>query len=236
MHYMSKLISFTVIFVLLLCNCYSQQNITVVCFGNSTTAFRRGVQKVYSIRLHEKLDSIGIKNQVVNSGVGSSHTGSIKDNDFAKVIHALDRFDTAVLKYHADWITINFGLNDAYQDNGPNTMGRIPLKNYKKNIKYFIREVRKQGGKVILLTPNPQTSTYEEFRRENVRKYAEAIREIAKCKKTYLIDSWKLFYDWGKGRPDNIDSLFQDKLHPNDGGHELIAEAIVEIIKKNTAN
>lgn len=213
---------------------YSQKPITIVCFGNSTTAFRKGVNKVYSVRLHEKLDSAGISNHVINSGVGSSHTGSIKDNAVAKVVHAMDRFDTAVLKHHADWVTINFGLNDAYQDKGQGTPGRIPLKNYKKNIRHFIKNVRKQGSKVILLTPNPQTSTYEEFRRQNVKTYAEAIKKIAKCKNTYLIDTWKLFYDWGKDKPGNIDSLFQDKLHPNDGGHELVAQAIFEIIKTHT--
>ena len=202
------------------CSSYSQREITVVCFGNSTTAFRKGVNKVYSVRLHEKLDSADIKNRVINSGVGSSHTGSIKDNDFAKVVHAMDRFDTTVLKHHPDWVTINFGLNDAYQDRGEGTRSRIPLKNYKKNIKYFIRKIKRQGGRIILLTPNPQTSKYEEFRRQQVKKYAEAVRKIAKCKNTYFMDSWKLFYNWGKGKPGNIDSLFQDRLHPNDGGHE----------------
>lgn len=190
------------------------------------------MKKVYSVRLHEKLDSAQIKNCVINSGVGSSHTGSIKDNDFAKVVHGMDRFDTAVLKHHPDWVTINFGLNDAYQDGGEGSRSRIPLKNYKKNIKYFTRKIKRQGGKIILLTPNPQTSTYEKFRSEQVKKYADAARKIAKQKNIYFIDSWKLFYDWGKTQPDNIDSLFLDKLHPNDAGHELLAAAIYKIISQ----
>lgn len=228
---MNKILAL-LIFIFACINSYGQKQITIVCFGNSTTAFRKGVNKVYSVRLHEKLDSTGIANRVINSGVGSSHTGSIKDNDFAKVVHAMDRFDTAVLRHHADWVTINFGLNDAYQDGGEGTPSRIPLKDYKKNIKYFIRKTKRQGSKIILLTPNPQTSTYEEFRRQQVKKYADALIKIAKCKNTYLIDTWKLFYDWGKDKPGNIDSLFQDKLHPNDAGHELVAQAVFEIIRK----
>lgn len=131
----------------------TRRPVTIVTFGNSTTARRSGVQKVYAQRLHEKLDSAGIANRVINSGVPSSHTGSIKDNSFAKVVHAMDRFDTAVLKYHPDWVTINFGLNDAYQDKGRHTPSRIPLKQYKKNITYFITRIQKQGGRVVLLTP-----------------------------------------------------------------------------------
>lgn len=206
------------------------KELTIVCFGNSTTAYRKNIKKVYSIRLHEMLDSAGIKNKVFNSGVGSSHTGSIKDNSFAKVVHAMDRFDTTVLKHHPDWVTINFGLNDAYQDSGDGTASRIPLKTFKKNIKYFIEKIKQQHGNIILLTPNPQTSTYEEFRRERVKQYADAIRKIAKRKRTYLIDSWQLFYNWGKNKPDGIDSLFLDKLHPNDEGHRLIADELYKII------
>ena len=206
--------------------------LTIVAFGNSTTAPRKGVEKVYSIRLHEKLDFIGIPNQVINSGQGSSHTGSIKDNDFAKVNHGMDRFQDAVLFHSADWVIINFGLNDAYQDAGINGQSRIPLKHYKKNIKFFIRKIKSQGGKVILLTPNPLGSKYELFRYNQVRKYADCILKIAKKEKIDVVDSWKLFYKYAafNGKQKNIDSLFLDGIHPNDIGHGLIADAISEIL------
>lgn len=210
---------------------YSQGNaITVVCFGNSTTALRKGVKQVYAQRLHQKLDSAGIRNNVINAGVGSSHTGSIKDNDFAKVVHAMDRFDTSVLIHRPNWVTINFGLNDAYQDRGIHTASRIPLKQFEQNIKYFIKQIKKQGGNIILLTPNPLGSKYEAFRLEQVKLYADCIRKLSKKKKTYLIDSWKLFYDYADNKKTSIDVLFTDGIHPGDNGHELIAEAIAKII------
>lgn len=209
-----------------------QDTLTIVAFGNSTTAPRRGVKKVYAVRLNEALTNLEISNKVINSGVGSSHTGSIKDNDFAKVKHGMDRFDTAVLAYNADWVIINFGLNDAYQDDGINGKSRIPLKKYRKNILYFIKKIEKQGGKVILLTPNPLGSRYERFRYEQVKKYADCIRQIARKKNIELVDSWRLFYKYAayNGLGNNIDSLFTDGIHPNDTGHTLIADAIAEII------
>lgn len=209
-----------------------QDTLTIVAFGNSTTAPRRGVKKVYAVRLNEALTNLEISNKVINSGVGSSHTGSIKDNDFAKVKHGMDRFDTAVIAYNADWVIINFGLNDAYQDDGISGKSRIPLKNYRKNILYFIKKIEKQGGKVILLTPNPLGSRYECFRYEQVKKYADCIRQIARKKNIELVDSWRLFYKYVayNGLGNNIDSLFTDGIHPNDTGHTLIADAIAEII------
>ena len=126
------------LFIVNLIHAQGNRPVTIVTFGNSTTAPRKGVQKVYAQRLHEKLDSSGIANRVINSGVPSSHSGSVRDNDFAKVIHGMDRFDTAVLKHHPDWVTINFGLNDAYQDKGAGTPSRIPLKQFKKNLLPFL--------------------------------------------------------------------------------------------------
>lgn len=205
--------------------------ITIVTFGNSTTAPRKGVEKVYAVRLHEKLDSMGIANKIINSGVPSSHSGSIKDNSFAKVIHAMDRFDTAVLKHHPDWVTINFGLNDAYQDKGRGTPSRIPLKQYKKNITYFIRRIKQQGGQVILLTPNPLGSRYEQYRYDRVKEYANAIRKIAKRKHLRLVDSWQLFYNYTNTLQQPLDVLFTDGIHPNDEGHRLIAAALAQIIE-----
>lgn len=221
------------LFIFLHGELFSQQDtITIVAFGNSTTAPRKGVEKVYSVRLHETLDYLGIPNKVINSGQGSSHTGSIKDNSFAKVNHGMDRFQDAVLNHKSDWVIINFGLNDAYQDSGINGQSRIPLKNYKKNIRFFIRKIKKQGGKVILLTPNPLGSKYELFRYNQVKKYADCINEIAKEEKIDVVDSWKLFYKYAafKGLKKNIDSLFLDGIHPNDTGHDLIANALSEIL------
>lgn len=219
-------------FVIIPGNTQGNRPVTIVTFGNSTTAPRAGVQKVYARRLHEKLDSIGIANTVINAGVPSSHTGSIKDNNFAKVIHGMDRFDTAVLKHHPDWVTINFGLNDAYQDKGQHTPSRIPLKQFKKNINYFIRRIEKQDGRVILLTPNPLGSRYEPYRYNRVKEYANAIRKIARRKHLPLVDSWQLFYNHANALGQSIDVLFTDGIHPNDEGHRLIAAALTQIISQ----
>ncbi|MBO9592568.1 MAG: lipolytic protein G-D-S-L family [Niabella sp.] len=228
---MKKLFLFPLlVFIAISGNGQNRRPLTIVTFGNSTTALRASVQKVYALRLHEQLDSLGIANTVINSGVPSSHSGSIKDNSFAKVIHAMDRFDTAVLKHHPDWVTINFGLNDAYQDKGQGTPSRIPLKQFKKNISYFIRRIEKQGGKVILLTPNPLGSKFEQYRYDRVKAYADVIRKIARKKHLHLVDSWLLFYNYTNALHQPLDALFTDSIHPNDTGHQLIATALAQII------
>ena len=211
-----------------------KKELLIVTFGDSTTAPRRGIDKVFSVRLHEMLTAAGIANKVINSGVGSSHTGSIKDNDFAKVVHAMDRFEKSVLDHHPDWVTINFGLNDAYQDKGINGQSRIPLDKYIANLTYFIDQVEKQNGRVILLPPNPVGSKLDRFRYERVKEYREAAKKLARKKNVFFVDSWKLFYKHTRKDPKGIDSLLPDAVHPNAQGHQLIAEAVFKIISKHS--
>lgn len=208
------------------------KELVIVTFGNSTTAPRKGVAKVYAIRIHELLETAGIKNKVINSGIGGSHSGSVKDNDYTKIEHGMDRFEKAVLNHHADWVTLNFGLNDAYQDKGIGTSSRIPVEKYIENLNYFISEIKKDNGKIIVLTPNPIGSKLDRFRYERLMQYRKAAKRLAKSNHVYFIDSWKLFYKHTRKDPKSIDSLLPDGTHPNDVGHSLIANKIVKIIKR----
>lgn len=230
-----RLIAFTVfVWMLIGTLSYAQEKkeLTIVCFGNSTTAPRKGIEKVYAVRVHELLNEAGIKNQVINSGIGGSHTGSVKDSQIPKIEHGMDRFEKAVLSHHPDWVTLNFGLNDAYQDQGEGTASRIPLENYISNLTYFITEIKKLNGKVILLTPNPLSSKLEKFHHERLKLYKEAVIHLAKSEHVELINSWKLFKHYAKRNPGGMEALLPDGTHPMDAGHSLIAHEIIKIIKK----
>lgn len=209
-----------------------KKEILIVTFGNSTTAPRKGIEKVYALRIHELLNEAGIQNKVINSGIGGSHSGSVKDNDFTKIEHGMDRFEKAVVNHHPNWVTMNFGLNDAYQDKGEGTSSRIPVEKYVENLNYFISQIKKDGGKIIVLTPNPVGSKLPKFRYERLTQYRKAAKGIAKANHVYFIDSWKLFYRHTRKDPKSIDSLLPDGTHPNDQGHKLIADEIARIIKK----
>lgn len=230
------------ILIILLCFslgtcCFAQQHqLIIVTFGNSTTAPRAGVNKVYAVRINELLTAAGIDNKVINSGIGGSHTGSIKDNNFIKIEHAMDRFDKSVLNNHPDWVTMNFGLNDAYQDQGEHGPSRIPVDKYRENLTYFIDQVEKQNGHVILLTPNPLGKKYEIWRYNRVKEYMKVTKKLARKKHIPLINSWKLFYGYVKNDPKGIDLLLMDGIHPNDIGHQLIADAISKIIINSVNN
>lgn len=210
----------------------AQKELVIVTFGNSTTAPRKGIEKVYAVRIHEGLTEAGITNKVINSGIGGSHTGYGKDYKDSKIEHGMDRFEKAVLQHRPDWVSLNFGLNDAYQDNGIGTGSRIPLEKYIANLTHFITEIKKIDGKVILLTPNPLSSKLPQFRHERLKLYKDAVIKLARSQHVELINSWKLFHRYAKKSPEGMEGLLPDGTHPMDTGHMLISEEIIKIIKK----
>jgi lysophospholipase L1-like esterase len=208
--------------------------LVIVTFGNSTTA-PQTTFKVYAVQVKEMLASSGINSKVLNAGVSGSHTGSYKDNNKHKVRHGRDRLDTAVLRYHPDWVTINFGINDSWQDDGKKGSSRIPIQNYRRNLSFFIERIRAEGAKVILLTPNPIGEKYRGFHNKTLKKYVKVTKELARSTKTPLIDSWKLFSVYNNKMHTSIDSLLMDGMHPNETGHTIIAKAIAEILINRSA-
>jgi lysophospholipase L1-like esterase len=233
-HLLSK-ISTMLFLVLLSTISFAQEKkeLIIVTFGNSTTAVRKGIEKVYAVRIHESLEEAGISNNVFNSGIGGSHTGSAKDySRGTNIEHGMDRFEKDVLNHRPDWVSLNFGLNDAYQDKGDGTASRIPLAAFISNLTHFITEIKKINGRIILLTPNPLSSKLEKFRHERLKLYRDAVIKLAKSEDVELINSWKVFGKYARKDPVGMEGLLPDGLHPMDIGHKLIAEEIVKIIKK----
>ena len=212
------------------CSSQTSHQLNIVAFGASSTAPKKTIKKIYAVRLHEILKTAGIDNKVINAGIPGSHTGSIKDNNLFKIPHGMDRFDTAVLSYHPDWLIINLGINDSWQDAGKKGTSRIPINKYKHNLTFFIDGIRRNGGKVILLTPNPLGKKYNGFHKRRLKKYVTVTRQLAKNEDIPFVDTWKLFYDYVHKMDEGIDRLFLDGMHPNDTGHELIANAIAKEI------
>ena len=218
--------------------CHAQTDtITIIAFGNSTTAIRNTIDSVYAARLPDMLISFGILANVINSGVGGSHTGHLTDNDYHKKKHALDRFDESVMAYHPDIVIIQFGINDSYIDKGQaEGLSRIPLEDYRNNIRQMIRKLKEEGVMVILMSPNAFGSNKEEWRHERLSEYAQVTREIALNGDVIFIDIYRYFEQYGDGTPMGRDKLLLDGVHPNDHGHQEIAKMIADKIIQKYSN
>lgn len=215
---------------------HERDTLTIVCFGNSTTAPRKGLNKAYPMQLDENLRLSGIVTNIFNAGVPGSHAGSRSENSFHKVLHGLDRFDTAVMAKNPDWVIISFGINDSWQDDGPGSAARIPLEKFKRHLGFFVEKIKAAHGNAILMTPNPLGKKFEPYRHQQLKKYGNACMSVARKYNIELIDTWKMFIRQAKIEKSGIDGLLMDGMHPNDAAHALIAHAVEQIILKELSH
>jgi len=210
---------------------------TIVAFGDSTTA-PRGPLQTYSAILAENSSMSDLPFRVINAGIGGNNTN-----------HARDRFDRDVLRHKPDVVVIQFGINDAAVDvwkTPPATESRVSLEEFESNLRYFVNTLKDAGTQVILMTPNPLRWTpkmkelygrppYQPDREDgcNVRLllYADVVREISRTRSVRLVDVFKLFEAAGSGRDRSVDDLLLDGIHPNEQGHQLIAEQLLPHIQ-----
>ncbi len=201
--------------------------ITIVAFGDSTTALRSTVESVYAVRLERLLVDRGVTARVINSGVGGSHTGRVSDNGRFRIKHALDRLDPALRAHKPDVVIVQFGWNDSWVDSGkPGDASRIPLAAYAANLREIVSTLRRDGSLVILATPNHPWSTLEAWRIERTLQYVDAVRALAKQLDVPLIDVWSAYEKYNSVEGQSFNDLLLDAVHPNDDGHALFAELL----------
>lgn len=215
---------------------------TVVTFGDSTTAVRAGAVN-YTTQLEERLGTNLPAVRFLNKGVGGNTTELGRR-----------RFEKDVLAQKPDLVVIQFGINDSTVDvwkNPPAVASRVALATYQENLRYFIEQIRRQGGDVVLMTPNqlrwksalilekygkpPYDPNDEKGFTHRLAAYAEAVRKIAKDSSVPLIDMYSFYGEWEQVHGRSCSELTSDGIHPNTQGHQCVADALEPLIKAKAA-
>lgn len=212
----------------------------IIMFGDSSTAFRPGaVQKVYSVRVDEALQSIGSSLSVHNAGVGGNTTRD-----------ALKRFERDVLRHKPKVIVIQFGINDSAVDvwKKPSaTAPRVPLAEYLSNLRAMITAAQQQQARVILMTTNPlrwtpklkdmygqppyDANAEDGFDSLHLAAYNAALRPLAKELNVPLVDVHTAYPDFAQRHRTTVGGMLLDGMHPGDLGHQLVTELLVPAIR-----
>jgi lysophospholipase L1-like esterase len=209
--------------------------LTIVALGSSTTA-PRGSLVVYPMLLQWELAAEGRNVKIINAGVGSDNT-----------VRAAARLADDVLSHNPDLVIIQLGINDSAIDVWKGaTKPRVPIDEYQRNLEQFVTAIRAQGGKVILMTPNPLRWTeklkplygkppYDPNDPDGfsflLKDYAKRMQEVAARNDVPLVDSFRLFSEYGRADGQSVDDLLLDGMHPNDRGHGIEADALLERIR-----
>ncbi|HQY05900.1 MAG TPA: GDSL-type esterase/lipase family protein [Lacunisphaera sp.] len=211
----------------------------IVAFGDSTTAARPPLS-VYAELLPPRLAAeLGVTVKIINAGVRGNTTE-----------HARQRLAADVLAKQPDLVVIQFGINDSAMDvwkDPPVTHTRVTKETYRKNLEYFVAEIRRQHGQVMFMTPNPKQ--WSEKMRElygkppyqvddpdgfnlNLRPFAEEMRQVAKELEVPMLDVMAAYDAHHRANPEN--SLLSDGIHPNQAGQQLVADLLLEFLREHS--
>jgi lysophospholipase L1-like esterase len=190
------------------------------------------VQQVYEQRLAARLPGI----RVINAGV----PGDTTDRGRA-------RFARDVLAHEPDLVVIQFGANDSAIDVWKGaTKPRVGQERYTANLRFFIAELQKRHCQVILMTPGlfrwtdklrgmygkpPYRPDQPDGFCVTLKEYAAIVRRLAEEKGLPLVDVYAAQTQYDAKPDQSVDALFLDGMHPNDRGHELIADLLAPVLR-----
>jgi len=130
------------------------------------------------------------------------------------------RFESEVLIHHPDVVFIDYALNDR----------GIGLARAKNAWEKMILAALDKNIKVILLTPSPDQTVDIKDDHTILDQHAAQIIQLAKFYKVGLIDTYTLFKNKTKEGLTLVNFMSQVN-HPNENGHHLIADEIMEYFK-----
>jgi lysophospholipase L1-like esterase len=196
----------------------------IVFFGDSITEL--GVKKGgYIDLLNTRIANNGQANQyeLLGAGIGGN-----------KIYDLYLRLEKDVLNKNPNVVVVWVGVNDVWHKS---MMGTGT--DYDKFGLFYdalIQKIQARGAKVILVTPAVIGERYDQSNPQDgeLNLYANWIRKYAAQKEIALVDCRKLFLDYSaKNNPKQVDKgiLTYDRVHLNDAGNQLVADAIWEVIK-----
>ena len=159
--------------------------------------------------------------RVINKGCGGHTTRDLKA-----------RWKTDVLDIAPDWLTIKIGINDVWRafDCPDNPEWAVPIDEYETTLDALISSaepVVKKG--IILATPYFIEPNRQDRMRAMMDRYGAVVGKLAGKYGTRLVDTQSPF---DKVLEKEYPMFFcGDRVHPNDKGHYLIAEAFLKVLE-----
>ena len=206
----------------------------MVLFGASSTALRPGT-KTYGELLQQTFQEKDIPLEVINAGVPGNTTAL-----------ALQRFQKDVLDHNPSLVVIQFGINDSAVDvwkDPPIEKPRVELPVFLMNMESMIDLIQDQNGEVILMSWSkktrelygkpPYVSDDEDGFNVILDTYVAGLRELAVRKNVRFIDINTAYSKHSSDYGEPYSKLLnQDGMHPNDKGHKLVFDLLIEQLSR----
>ncbi|MCU0326919.1 MAG: SGNH/GDSL hydrolase family protein [Spirosomaceae bacterium] len=197
----------------------------IIFFGDSIT--QAGVNAGgYITKMKESLEKQGIKDkfQLIGAGIGGN-----------KVYDLYLRMEDDVLSQKPDVVVIYVGVNDVWHKASYGT-GSDPDK-FERFYVALIKKFQSNGIKVICCTPAciGERTDFSNQQDGDLNRYSQIIRDIVAKYDCPIADLRKEFLAYNlKNNPQNKESgiLTTDRVHLNDAGNQLVADALLKLVTK----
>ena len=187
--------------------------VEIVCHGHSVPAGYFKTPTVDTMNAYPQLLKAGLSNRFPHAVINVTVTAIGGENS----ISGEKRFAQDVLSRHPAVVTIDYALNDRYQDATQVHNAWVSM----------VTQAKAQSIKVILLTPTPDQSSKLDDPTDQLNIRAEDVRSIAKEQGVGLVDSLNLFKaEIKKGI--KLSDLMSQINHPNRKGHDLVSTDLLK--------
>ncbi|EAY24893.1 SGNH/GDSL hydrolase family protein [Microscilla marina] len=185
----------------------------MVCFGNSiTNGYKVGSYGVVANPYPYVLERL-LKKKYPNAKlkiVKEGHNGWRSDQ-------AVKEVDTLVLAKKPDWVTLMFGINDAYAGWTPKFFGQ--------KMESLVKQLKAQDIEVIIFTPTPFTTAYN----QKAIAYLPVLKALAKQYDCAFINLHQAILARIQKDKLELGKVLPDEVHFGDEYYQLIAEEIFRV-------
>lgn len=195
-------------------NLQKGEEVKMVCFGNSiTNGYKVGSYGVVADPYPYVLEKL-LKQKYPNTGlkiVKEGHNGWRSDQ-------AAKDLDTLVLAKKPQWVTLMFGINDAYAGWTPTFFGQ--------KMESVIKRLKAQNIEVIVFTPTPFTTVYN----NKAIAYLPVLKALAQKYDCAFINLHRAILQRAEKDQLDLDKVLPDEVHFGDEYYKLIAEEVLKVM------
>jgi lysophospholipase L1-like esterase len=136
----------------------------------------------------------------------------------------------ATLRWRPDFVFIQFGHNDSHAPDQPESTDAAT--DYRKYLERFIADCRRIHATPVFVTPAVRRTFHDDGTLDdNLKPYAEAMKEVAKRNRVALIDlhgsSWKLVEPLGADKAQDFANHRGDRTHFNEKGARAMLDLVL---------
>jgi lysophospholipase L1-like esterase len=203
--------------------------VKIITLGDSITkGVRTGVaaEETFAALLQAELRKRKIAAEITNVGIGGERTDQ-----------ALQRLEKDVIAQEPQLVTIMYGTNDSYVDQGEREP-RLTQQQFRDNLAQIVKQLKAAHIQPIVMTEPRWSTTAKangagEHPNLRLEKYVQQCREVAAELDVPLVDH---FAHWTKQEKEgqDLDAWTTDTCHPNPQGHKQLSDLLLPVVVKKT--